>query len=401
MYIFTLYYLYYIYVIYMMTMTNECVPMTERPCLCVGSRIFLLLRSVQAGGVRKVHQKTRKLSGFNAFQRECGSLGEQYIEFNYRAVTTDSKSWLRHRYRGNKVAAAPGMHRTLGEEWKNLSQEERARYVAKAAEMQADRKKLQTKALDDRTAGAEAESSHLSAAQVKRLNNARLDCTLDAYSKHPAWSSGLSLSDHICALKASLVLPLQDADKEQMRVWKEQFEFAFGYDANIVQNNESMPSFLRACYATNGGLCQQQPNFQVLKRVMGKFHDAIQTRKLGAEPFLLHMAVDGPAASGRSQYQSWIIVAGVCQRPMCHSVVHLHCRDGRLHFSVRNANLHVGTMHRAVNTALAYQTSSGEPADGVSLCVTSRVSFIRLMRQPVPDNDATFPFDLMGQLFHT
>ena len=156
----------------------------------------------------------------------------------------------RQQYRGLKIdrdQASKELRRSIGLAWKHLPAEKKAEYQQEALDMQAARSALQTKSLGGESARQEASGSELSTSQVKRLNNARLDRTLESFANHPCWQRGLALGDHICALKASLVLPL-DADKCEWRELRAEYSDVFGYDSNILQNPKPMPGFIRACY---------------------------------------------------------------------------------------------------------------------------------------------------------
>ena len=265
------------------------------------------------------------------------------------------------------MAASRDVHRTIGEAWKSLSEQERAEYARKAAAMQASRNQLQRQTLCSKHSAAEAEDLDLTPAQVKRLNNCRLDTTLQAYAKHDVWSNGLGLADHLAALKGSLVLDVKEASKATVREWREEHRARLAYDPNIILNERHMPLFRRCCNTVHAGLCKEQPNFQKVVDLTSEFADALQARRMGAEPFLFSLETLGAAASAQGPTEVWGIVAGVCQRPLCHTVVHLHRVGEHLCFSVRDLKMHVSTMHRTIYSALSAYVRGGGMASDFSM----------------------------------
>ena len=264
--------------------------------------------------------------------------------------------------------ASKDLHRQIGSAWKHLPVEQKEVFQRKAAEAQAARSALQARALGGTTGGEEAAGSELTKSQAQRLNNARLDGTLESFANHPCWQKGLALGDHICALKASLLLPL-DADKGTWRELRSRHSAAFGYDG-CRKNPKPMPSFMRACYTQHAGVCQQQPHFATLQCLVAGFDAGIKTKKLGAEPFLARMA---PRGSEDALSTTWLVVAGVCLRPLCHSVIHMHQMGDALQWSVLNGNLRVSTMHRVLQAMLAGHVAAGEDATEISVQVPCSV----------------------------
>ena len=238
-------------------------------------------------------------------------------------------------------------------------------------EMQQSRSALQGQSLSSVSSTSEAVDTQLSLAQVKRLNNARLDRTLDAFAKHPVWSQGLGISDHISALKASLVLST-DTDKSTWREWRVEHSNAFSYNPKVIPTPKPLPAFMRGCYTLHAGVCEQLPHFEILKELVTEFDRKIQNKKMGTEPFLAHLELAASAGCRDTPPGTWLIVAGVCQRPLCHSVIHLHRSGNCLQWSVKDGNLHVGTMHRALSSTLASHVASGGQASEASINVPRR-----------------------------
>ena len=222
-----------------------------------------------------------------------------------------------------RESGAVRVHRDLAREWASVSPEQKAEYEAKASEMQRERDALQAEALNGATPASEAAGLQINEAQVKRMNNARLDRSLQVFATHPCWRKGLPLADHVCALKASLMLAAEDVDKVQWREWKIEHQQVFGYDPSVISNPDPLPRFQRPCYVPNGGLCKEEANFELIKSLVMEFDSQIQKNKMGSEPFLARLEVNGAAASNERQQHAWVVVAGVCRRPVCHTTIHL------------------------------------------------------------------------------
>ena len=103
---------------------------------------------------------------------------------------------------------------------------------------------------------------------------------------------------------------------------------------------------------------------------MAGFDAGIKTKKLGSEPLLAHMELRG---SGDAPSRTWLVVAGVCLRPLCRSVIHLHQMGDTLQWSVLDGNLRVSAMHRVLQTMLAAHIAAGEDASEISVRVPCSV----------------------------
>ncbi|CAE7267145.1 unnamed protein product, partial [Symbiodinium sp. CCMP2456] len=301
--------------------------------------------SVKAGAVRNTRAKTRRVSGFNAFQKAH-----------------------KHHFKQSRLGTAENRQETrnLGEIWRNMPAEARARYEEQARELQSARDDLKGKCLS-KTASAEAEAADtgiLSTAQVKRLNGFRLDKTLSQVSEHRVWQAGLGIADHVAALKASLVIPVPDA--AAMRGIKRQYEEAFSYDSQIVPNPPTMPKFSRPCCTLQAGTCQCDPCFAVMQRFVKEFHEQLIAQRLGGSPSLVQLTPSNDASM-------WLIVCTVALRPQCHVVAHLHSLGGSLYLTMQNGSISMGTMHRVMRRMLQAASRGGVPLDEFTCTVAVRL----------------------------
>ena len=254
----------------------------------------------------------------------------------------------RHLYVGQRLSSAENRQRSgnIGLRWGQMTDEQKAPYVEEARRMQEARNSLKGKGLEGRGARQEAtEETGLSASQVKRLNHARLDQTLQQVSSHKAWQGGLGIADHVAALRAAHVIPVPDP--AAMQGVKRKFDEAFTYNSHVVPN-PPLPTFIRPCCTVHAGTCQADAHFDHVNKLAQQFHEGMLGQKLGGAPFLVEIQT----LSHRPAADVWVIVATVALRPQCHVVVHLHTADDFLHLTLLNGVMRVGTMHRVLRSLL-------------------------------------------------
>ena len=116
----------------------------------------------------------------------------------------------------------------------------------------------------------------LSASQRRRLTGARLDTTLQSLLVHPAWSSGLGLSDHLTPLKAKCVA--DDIDDDEM---KASLEAVTGFDSRIFANPVKPPQFKKPCALLTGGICHCADHYAQVCRIVEQLHAHLQ--RIGCE----------------------------------------------------------------------------------------------------------------------
>ena len=286
---------------------------------------------------------------------------------------------MRHKFKPQRVgsdARSREVPREIGDTWNQLGQREKEFYQRQADQMQLAREQLQGQTLSGSTTTKEAaDAAGLSLSQAKRLHGPRLDKTLQAFADHDCWKRGLGLSDHISALRSSLVLPVSQMDREGRAAIKEEFHAAFSYDANVEPNwsSEAAIPFNRACCALHGGVCQQHVHFDLITRMIADFDAAVQKAKLGADPLLVRMT---PLSGHVPEFppETWVAIVGVSRRPLCHTILHLHKVGGSLRMSLRHGVLHLGTMHRTFRTQLGALVADGGAVQQFSLQVSWHVS---------------------------
>ena len=225
-------------------------------------------------------------------------------------------------------------------------------FQAKADAMQRERDKLSRTSLSSSNLEDDAASTHLSKAQVKRLSGQRLDQTLTAVSEHPAWASGLGLSDHMAALRPSFVVESGCGKDARMAVLPE-FQEAFSYDSEIVKNPDPMPTYRRACCTLHGGICCADRNFGAIAKMVSSFHAQVTKHKLGGSPFIVRLRPSYAEAAGLdAPADNWLLVAAISQRPLNHVLFHL-CQSGQqLRCALSSGELKLGTLHRVLRTLL-------------------------------------------------
>ena len=246
------------------------------------------------------------------------------------------------------------MQKSLGDQWKGLSKEEKAVYQERADEMQAARTALSQTALQSRNAQQEADAqSSLSVSQIKRLNGARLEKSLNHVAEHPAWHHGLGLGDHISALRAELVMDC--SGNENRADLRAEFDAVFGFDTQILSNPKKSPPFLRACVTAHAGLCCAEPHFSVLQKLASEFDTSLHAKKLGTSPSLVRF-VSGDHAV-------WLLLSAVMRRPVSHVGTQVARTGSELRLKLRNGRLQVCTVHQLLRTLLSRHVAGGEAAD--------------------------------------
>eukprot|EP00439_Symbiodinium_sp_Y106_P065793 s1996_g10.t1 len=227
---------------------------------------------------------------------------------------------------------------------------EEASYQAKAFEIQRQRDELSSQALQHQnsTVEATATGTGLRQSQIKRLNGARLDGTLQQVSGHKCWEQELGIWEHSAALRGSLVkIP---ADQRGFDAMRAEYDQLFSYDSEVLANPTNTPTFMRPCATTQAGTCIKDEHHEEYVALVGQFDAGLG--KLGGSPLLLQLlATDG--------VEHWHALGGVCKRPLCHTVVGLYCSGNSLRMSLRNGMLHVCSMHQVFRNMLAIFCAAG------------------------------------------
>ena len=253
-----------------------------------------------------------------------------------------------------------------------MTEEQKAPYVLEAQRMEAARQELKQEVLKGKCASQEHNPDGvLSVAQIKRMNQARLDNTLARVSGHAVWKSGLALQDHISGLRASLVLPVPDAPAFQGV--KRKYCEAFGYDHQVIAN-PPLPTFIRPCCTVHAGTCRCDPHFDVMVELVQQFHAGVLAQKLGGSPFLVELQ---PLDEQAPVLATWLIVATVALRPLCHVVVYLHDADGQLQLTLQNASIRLGTMHRVLRSLLSEATRRAVAVEELRVQVAQLSSWLQ------------------------
>ena len=141
----------------------------------------------------KAAKKTRRISAFNVYQQT--------------------------RMKGKSVRVGTPAYNELLQrvklEWREMSEERRATFAAQAHTQNLARAMAAKQTLRDIEGTEAAASEVLSPAQRKRLGQKQLNQSLQALATHPVWDTGLGISDHVAALKSSLV---QSVDPESAAI---------------------------------------------------------------------------------------------------------------------------------------------------------------------------------------
>ncbi|CAE7316798.1 unnamed protein product, partial [Symbiodinium pilosum] len=152
--------------------------------------------------------------------------------------------------------------KALSDEYKTWlsNPQQREHLLEKAEQMAAARQAVSDTVLGADVGGGDedgqaVDAANLSERQKARLGQARLNKSLAALFKHPAWGQGLRAQDPNTALAASHVLSENALSEQQSR---EESNALFHFDAQVLENPAAMPSMTRTCQETHGGLCQEE-----------------------------------------------------------------------------------------------------------------------------------------------
>ncbi|CAE7247860.1 unnamed protein product [Symbiodinium sp. CCMP2592] len=254
----------------------------------------------------------------------------------------------------------------IAQEWQDMPEDQRARFQVEADKMQLARDELAQTALAGSAAEEFVDQDMLSASQVKRLNQSRVDINLQRVAEHTAWKHGLGLSDHMAALRPDFLPSISTTAAFQQL--KAEYDSIFNFDASIVPNEKQMPAFRRPCGTCHGGTCQADLGFEEVCKLVTKFHSEVLACRLGTNPFLVSLGVfDVTGEVDIDWEQSWYIVATVALRPLCHTIVHVHDDFGVLKLTHRDGHVHMGTMHRALRTLMSSFLAKDGAAENMSL----------------------------------
>ena len=277
-----------------------------------------------------------------------------------------------------------------------------------AAAINSEREKLLAAPLTDSAADR---NSSMTQSQKDRLNQARLDISLQQVTGHAAWSNGLGLGDHVSALRPSYVTDHLGYEEQMVQVFKK----SFASDMSIQKNNDVAASFSRSCLWGNSGICEKDPSFEHVKTLIGQFHMAIGARKYGTSPFIvkLHprMVSDRGSSSSREEgFSVWMVIGAVQSKPISYTGIKLFVMDGwRLGMQTDAYVPRADSLHRVFrdmlrrqqvdNNASAGAASGLRFAANLSMQVRYRVwvlSFPNLVKIRIPSSYLTLQHVVYG-----
>lgn len=263
------------------------------------------------------------------------------------------------------------MNKEIAHQWGTLSEEERQRYDVLATKMQSERSHLVRQPLnvdlDSAASQCDSQDSQVSVSkqllnpkQVGRLNQARLDASLAQVVRHSAWSHGLGISDHICALKPQHV----DMSMDPASLDAQYHEY-FGFDSKIVQN-PPLPPFDRACTFQNGGICTQSRYFKYVSKLAAQLDAVFVAAGVIASNVLikltLHMRRWVSAEPPKDHLAPcWFVLGCVGRKPKFHVWLRLNDCGSGLGIKLIKGVPHVETSHRTLNQYMAKNEKLGQP----------------------------------------
>ena len=238
------------------------------------------------------------------------------------------KSHLRQNFIGKHRSEWSSLNKTVAGAWRNLSEEEKAHYRAKAIEVQGQRSVIARTPLNEAPPPPEegAEAAHLSTSQRKRLNQSRLDGALAQVAHHPAWQAGLGLSDHISGLRSSMVdLTLAETDGGAASKLEGAIQNFFGYDQRIL-NNPQLPPFDRACMVPNGGVCSSSPLHPYVAKLVEQLDSFLSYIGKLSQRVVIKFTLNHSESAGRisdSTRPMWFALGCTARKPKAHILISL------------------------------------------------------------------------------
>ena len=227
----------------------------------------------------------------------------------------------------------------LGEEFRKLSKAELNELQTEANRLNIERQTLLKTPIAS-TSQKELDSTSLRPSQLHRLNQHRLNCTLNQVTEHKTWHMGLGLADHVCALKPSFVDKYLGNGKEDEI--HEFYKQHMAYDSKIEKNEENLPSFSRTCMWTSFGVCERDELHSLTRTLVGQFDTAFSVCKFGScgLPFIVRLQPTSTSTSTPASSDSrvsghndnddpiWIVIGSVTSRPISFTGILLYPQRG-------------------------------------------------------------------------
>lgn len=255
----------------------------------------------------------------------------------------------------------------MGKAYNLLSRAELDELQAEAAKVNAAREELMQCPFSNKSGQYEAHDSNLRKSQVDRLNQRRLDVTLRKMTDHSIWSQGLGLGDHICALKPCFIAERLDTESESNVT--DFFQEHMKYDSNIIKNDETLPGFSKSCLWTNGGICERDRHYKMVKDMVWQLHSILAQQKIGAHPFILCLKPTSDSSDGMID-ALWMVVGSATARPITFTGIRLFkVLDLRFGFQTDENRPVTGSVHVAVKELLQKHVAAGVSVIDISLQV--------------------------------
>ena len=311
--------------------------------MTLGVTSWRLRTACGMGNSWKAAKKSRRIAGVNVFQQT--RMRGQHL----RIGTAEYKA----------------MHKEIMNEWRALSERERAIYDA-VAERQQESRMQETKKTLKEVASAEFDDPSLSSAQKRRLGQKQLNHSLQALSSHPVWQSGLSIANHVAALRPALV---QNVDPASSLLE------AFDYLPQPEENPAVMPHMFCSCAEAHPDLCKSAAHYQHVLLMVQQFQRCLEVHKIECMA-LFKMEIDCSQPSGAASSQIgfkplWLLLGCVSKRPLSHVfgklVQHRQAADVVTPL-VEGSSWQLCTLHGVLSDLARDVASKGLDLDDVRVC---------------------------------
>ncbi|CAE7402771.1 unnamed protein product [Symbiodinium sp. CCMP2592] len=233
---------------------------------------------------------------------------------------------------------------SIAERWGALPALEKAKWQAKAHEIEQRRRAVATTSFSDSSV---AETSNLASSQLKRLYSQRLGKTVKELAEQDVWTCGLGLQNHHSPLRPELV---RDLDRAGLA---ECCRETFGYDAEMLRNPPGkLPTFCRSCLWAHGGICEKQACFAEVGRLVHQLDTGLQSKHVATSLLVLKLREEN------TEHTQWFFLGCVCRRPLLHVLARLWPRaPGRLAISMTGAVPALLTSHQMFLSIIRFYLS--------------------------------------------
>lgn len=257
----------------------------------------------------------------------------------------------------------------LSQRWRSLCARTKQSFEQKAREASAARKVLSDQGLDRVGEGTleqqeiKEQMRVLSSRQKQRARRDRVTVSLNKIVEHPAWKSGLALSDHISPLRSDFVTAATGT--LTARQVSDEIDRIFKFDDQVIENAATSDEWKVPCWSNCGGLCAKSRSYALVKTWETQFQSVLKERKLDTSVSLMRVELCRPDRGVSSEATfpcQWYLLGCAIYRPLTHVLIKLvEEQESALSFCIKDAKIYVCTSHQMfASLASHYESAAGE-----------------------------------------